>query len=119
MANIEDLRLEARKLLDEGQVRYLLGYERGPSPWVSSPAFFKSADQLDNLIWDPTCVQNLVRSFDKAGGAHAHGNSVLPAGFQAEKVVEGGDAADHRREDLRDGEVASECPSARACAPGS
>jgi formate dehydrogenase subunit beta len=61
MANIEALRKEARKLLEEGKVRYLIGYERGPSPWVSSPTFLKSADQVDSLIWDPTCVQNLVR----------------------------------------------------------
>ncbi len=61
MANIEALRQEARKLLEEGKVRTLIGYERGPSPWVSSPVFLKSADKVETLIWDPTCVQNLVR----------------------------------------------------------
>jgi len=61
MTNIEALRQEARKLLEEGKVRYLIGYERGPSPWVSSPVFLKSADKVETLIWDPTCVQNLVR----------------------------------------------------------
>ncbi len=61
MSNIEALRKEARKLLEEGKVRYLIGFERGPSPWVANPAFLKSAEGVDALIWDPTCVQNLVR----------------------------------------------------------
>ncbi len=61
MTNLEAIRKEARRLLEEGKVRAFIGYERGPSPCVASPVFLKTADRVEALIWDPTCVQNLVR----------------------------------------------------------
>jgi ferredoxin len=61
MAKIEDLKEEARKLLREGKIKYMIGYATGSNGWMASPAFIKKPEEVDTLIWDPTCVHNLTR----------------------------------------------------------
>ena len=61
MAKIEDLRDEARRILQEGKVKYVIGYGRGTNGWPASPLFVKNAEAAGALIWDPTCVHNLAR----------------------------------------------------------
>src|SRR4030065_712544 len=61
MAKIEDLKDEARKLLREGKVKYTIGSGAGSNGWPAAPLFIKKPEDVDKLVWDPTCVHNLVR----------------------------------------------------------
>ncbi|HUU37973.1 MAG TPA: hypothetical protein VMW46_07205 [Candidatus Desulfaltia sp.] len=61
MAKIDDLKEEARKLLREGKVKYIIGYGAGSNGWLAAPLFIKKPEDVDKLVWDPTCVHNLVR----------------------------------------------------------
>jgi formate dehydrogenase subunit beta len=53
------LRDQARLLLEGGQVDCVIGYEAGPRG-VARPAFIHDSAEADRLIWDATCVHNLV-----------------------------------------------------------
>ena len=61
MVNVEDLRKEAKRILQEGKVKYVIGYERGQNGLIPKPAFIKDPADADKLIWDSTCVHNLVK----------------------------------------------------------
>ncbi len=61
MAKIDELKEEARKLLREGKVKYVIGYATGSDGWSAVPAFIKTPEEVDRLIWDPTCVHNLTK----------------------------------------------------------
>jgi formate dehydrogenase subunit beta len=61
MAKIEDLREEAKKLLGEGRVKYVIGYGVGSNGWMAGPVFIRNPEDVDKLVWDPTCVHNLTR----------------------------------------------------------
>ncbi|MDH7511771.1 MAG: 4Fe-4S dicluster domain-containing protein [Clostridiales bacterium] len=61
MAKIEDLKEEARKLLREGKIKYVIGYAAGTNGWMASPIFIKKPEDVEKLVWDPTCVHNLSR----------------------------------------------------------
>lgn len=61
MVNIDDLKAEARRVLKGGNVKYIIGYERAPDTWKANPVFLKSPEDVDKLVWDPTCFHNLVR----------------------------------------------------------
>lgn len=61
MVNVEDLKKEAKKALEEGKVKYIIGYERGTNNVLPIPAFIKKPEEVDRLIWDPACLYNLSR----------------------------------------------------------
>lgn len=61
MVKVEDLRKEAKRILKEGKVKYVIGYERGQNGLMPVPAFIKNPEDVDRLIWDPTCVHNLAK----------------------------------------------------------
>ena len=53
------LRETARQLLENGEVTCVIGYEASPRG-VARPAFIYDSTETDRLIWDATCVHNLV-----------------------------------------------------------
>jgi len=55
MKELQDL---ARKLLSEGTVKVVIGYEEGPRG--ARAAFITDPEQADPLIFDTRCVQNLA-----------------------------------------------------------
>ena len=61
MVNLEDLKKEAKRILEEGKVKYVIGYERSPNGLMSVPAFIKNPEDVERLVWDPSCVYNLTR----------------------------------------------------------
>jgi ferredoxin len=61
MSPAEEIRKEARRLLEEGEVKYVVGYRRGPDGLTAAPLFATTPEDAERLIWDPTCVHNLVR----------------------------------------------------------
>jgi ferredoxin len=61
MTKTEELKEVAKRLLQDGKVKYIIAYEQGTNGWLSSPAFIKKPEDVDKIIWDPTCVHNLVK----------------------------------------------------------
>jgi len=51
----------AERLLNEGDVDLVIGYERGTTPLRSTPCFIRDSGDVDRLIWDPTCDANLAK----------------------------------------------------------
>ena len=62
MESLEDsIRETAKKLLSDGEVDLIIGYERGTMPLRSSPCFIDEVGDTRRLIWDPTCDTNLSK----------------------------------------------------------
>lgn len=62
MDNIEKiLREEARKLLSGKKVDVVIGYEKGTLPLIASPCFITDAAEVDRLVWNSECIQNLAK----------------------------------------------------------
>lgn len=59
MIDVKDIQARAKELLDKGEVKYVLGYQKGTATYMSTPAFITGAEDAENLVWDPTCVHNL------------------------------------------------------------
>jgi ferredoxin len=56
----KELREVARKLLTEGKVKLIIGFEEGSLPLRASPAFIRSAEDADRLVWNSFCENNLA-----------------------------------------------------------
>ena len=61
MVNLEEIKKEAKKILEEGKVKYIIGYAKSSNALMAAPTFVKKPEDIDKLIWDPTCFQNLVK----------------------------------------------------------
>jgi len=61
MVNLDDLKKEARRVLKDGKVKYIIGYTQSTAGNTAAPTFITDPDKIDDLIWDPTCVHNLVK----------------------------------------------------------
>jgi formate dehydrogenase subunit beta len=57
----KQIRQEARRLLESGEVELVIGFEQGTLPLRSAPAFIRDATDTDRLIWGPFCENNLAR----------------------------------------------------------
>ncbi len=60
MKRNEKLRQRARELLENKQVKMVIGYCQGSRPGLSQPLFVTVPEQADKLIFDSTCSQNLA-----------------------------------------------------------
>lgn len=61
MVNLEDLKLTVKRILNDRKVKYIIGYQGNPSSAMAVPGFFRTPEQADKLVWNPTCVYNLTR----------------------------------------------------------
>ncbi len=50
----------AARLLKDGLVDVVIGYQRGTAPHKSAPVFLRDAEKASCLIWDESCVNNLA-----------------------------------------------------------
>jgi ferredoxin len=67
MVEIEKLRAHAKELLEKGKVGSVLGYRRGTAGMgAAEPAFVERPEDVDELVWDPTCVHNLASQLKRA-----------------------------------------------------
>jgi formate dehydrogenase (coenzyme F420) beta subunit len=78
-----NIRKIARKLLENQEVDLVIGYERGSLPLRSTPCFVRTLDNVDKLIWDGSCENNLVRFLRKRKGRAA----VVAKGCDAGSLV--------------------------------
>ena len=68
MELIEQIRDKARRLLKEGVVEGVIGYERASDGITSRPFFAYDSSEVERLIFDETCTHNLVKYLlDKKG----------------------------------------------------
>ncbi len=61
MVNLDELKKEAKRVLEDGKVKYVIGYVKSKASNMAAPAFVTDPEEIENLIWDPTCVQNLTK----------------------------------------------------------
>lgn len=54
------LRQTAKELIESGQVKLVIGYETGSTPFKCTPLFAQSPEDADRLVWNPSCVNNLA-----------------------------------------------------------
>lgn len=59
MINVDEIRDYAASLLQEGQVKSVIGFRRGTASASVEPCTITDAAEADSLVWDPTCVNNL------------------------------------------------------------
>jgi len=57
----EKLRQQAKKLLEEKQVGLVIGYEDEGTPLRTTPCFIKEPNDVDRLVWNPSCENNLAK----------------------------------------------------------
>ncbi len=56
----EEIKEQTKEWLENDEIDYLIGYERGTGP-LARPFYVRSEDDISNLIWDKTCVNNLTQ----------------------------------------------------------
>jgi ferredoxin len=70
MSDLETVIREASaRLLREGQVALVLGYEAGSVPFRTAPAFIERAEDAARLIWSRFCTNNLATYLPKLKAA--------------------------------------------------
>ncbi|MCK4401440.1 4Fe-4S binding protein [bacterium] len=55
----------ARKLLKEKKVDVVIGFEKGTLPSSATPCFIRNPDEVDRLIWNSFCGNNLANYLPK------------------------------------------------------
>lgn len=80
MIKIQDIRDTARDMLAKGEVRAVIGWQRGSRGMAAEPVTLTASEQADDLVWDPTCYHNLSLYLvnDKKAQAHAKQKPTLP-----------------------------------------
>lgn len=58
---MQELMLRAKTLLETGEVSRVLGWRKGEHAWDVEPAFFESADSLDEFVYNGFCGANLSK----------------------------------------------------------
>jgi len=57
----QELRKEARKLLEEGEVDYIVGFAQGSVKFSTTPLITKGKDEVASLVINPFIVNNLAK----------------------------------------------------------
>jgi ferredoxin len=65
MSVTEDLRSCVRGLFEEGRIDLFIGWERGSGAPAATPAFIEDPAEVDRLVFDATCGNNLSVFFTK------------------------------------------------------
>ena len=64
------LREEAARLLGEGAVKAVVGFDEGSLPLTVMPAIITKAEDAARLVWNPLCAQNLAKYVHDLISAH-------------------------------------------------
>ncbi|MEA4931026.1 MAG: 4Fe-4S dicluster domain-containing protein [Anaerolineaceae bacterium] len=60
MPDLDALKAEAKRVLNEGIVEIVIGFKAGDTPLHPQPAFFRSAAEVDQLVYGALCQNNLA-----------------------------------------------------------
>ena len=64
----QKLRHEARSLLEQGKVDYIIGFEPGSLKFTTTPLLTKDKDDIDRLVVNPFIVNNLANFLTEVKG---------------------------------------------------
>jgi formate dehydrogenase subunit beta len=64
----QDIRETIANWLRSGEIELFIGYEKGTVPLRATPAFVRKPEDVDRLIWDATCENNLVTFLNRHKG---------------------------------------------------
>jgi formate dehydrogenase (coenzyme F420) beta subunit len=78
------IRTEAARLLADGSVDLVIGFEAGTAPMRTAPCFVKSAEDAQRLVWNSFCSASLARYLRGAAGRAA----IVARGCDSRAVVE-------------------------------
>ncbi len=71
------IREEAKKLLENKEVDVIVGFGEGSLPLRATPIFVRNPEEVDRLIWNSFCENNLATYLHKLepiqGGARGQG----------------------------------------------
>lgn len=56
----DTIRQEAKKALESGEVRMVIGWGAGSVPFKTTPVFVDNPQDTDKLVWNPACTNNLA-----------------------------------------------------------
>lgn len=79
-----EIREAVRRLLRENKVALVIGFERGTMPLRSRPCFVRKEEDVDRLIWDGFCENNLAKYLVKRDERIA----IIAKGCDGRTVVE-------------------------------
>ena len=74
----------ARRLLSEGRVDIVLGYQAGSMPMRTRPAFVRDAGDADRLVWNAHCGANLANYLPRLAGERV---GIVAKGCDSRSVV--------------------------------
>jgi ferredoxin len=83
----EKIRQEARRLLEEQEVDLIIGYEEGSLPLQTTPCFISEPGEVDRLVWNACCKQNLAGYAHQAIVQHRRSQARVKPEERTEKRV--------------------------------
>lgn len=57
---IDKIREEAKKALESGDVKMVIGWGAGSMPFKTTPVFVDKPEDVEKLVWNTACVNNLA-----------------------------------------------------------
>ena len=61
MSDMENkIREEAKNVLESGEVSMVIGWGAGSVSFKTTPVFLEKGEDVDKLVWNPACVNNLA-----------------------------------------------------------
>ena len=97
MSEIEgNIQAKVKKLLEESKIKYFIGYGNGSDVLHTTPCFIKKAEDIEKIVWNPLCVNNLVgylthdkkREFKKGEEENAKPIGILVKGCDSKSLVQ-------------------------------
>ncbi len=58
---VQKMRNKAKELLEQEEVKLVIGWEKGTFWYQSPPMFITNPDDADRLVWDQFCINNLSK----------------------------------------------------------
>ena len=74
----------ARRLLSEGAVDVVVGYQAGSMPLRMQPAFVRKPEDADRLVWNAYCEANLANYIPRLTGERV---GIVAKGCDARSIV--------------------------------
>lgn len=81
--HIDKIKKISKKLLTDGQVEMIIGFKRGTMPMMNEPCLVKNVDDIEQLVWDSNCRNNLANYL--AGNKHKVG--IVAKGCDSRNIV--------------------------------
>jgi len=78
------IREQAKELLKNGEVDVIIGFEKGSIPLSATPCFVRNTAEIDKLIWNEYCGNNLSRYLSEVKGKAG----IIAKGCDTRAIVE-------------------------------